>query len=183
MTELLSEIQQVLDEADQLCSQAEVETAFDKMAVEITDKIGDQHPLVLCIMKGGLIPTGMLLPRLNFPLHSDYIHATRYRDQTSGGELDWVVRSSQPLTGRVVLLVDDILDEGLTLDAIVQDCKKSGASEVYSAVLVEKLRQRPVNIKADFVGLKVEDRYLFGYGMDYKGYLRNAAGIYAVKGM
>ncbi len=182
-SEYLEESQQVLKEADLLCNQAEVEAAFDKMAVEINTILADKNPLVLCVMTGGVIPAGMLLPRLNFPLMTDYIHATRYGHNTEGGELDWIVKPHKPLKGRVILLIDDIFDEGLTLEAIAHDCKEAGAKDVYTTVLVEKIRQRPSKMKVDFIGLEVEDRYLFGYGMDYKGYLRNAAGIYAVKGM
>ena len=181
--ETLEESKQVMQEADLLCSKQQVEAAFDKLAAEISIKLADKNPIVLCIMTGGVIPAGMLLPRLDFPLMTDYIHATRYGHKTEGGELDWIVKPHKPLKDRVVLLVDDIFDEGLTLEAILHDCKEAGATEVYSCVLVEKLRQRKSKMKVDFVGLEVEDRYLFGYGMDYKGYLRNAAGIYAVKNM
>lgn len=182
-SEYLEESKQVMKEAELLCSKAEVEAAFDKMAAQISARLADKNPLVLCVMTGGVIPAGMLLPRLDFPLMTDYIHATRYGHNTEGGSLDWIVKPHKPLKDRVVLLVDDIFDEGLTLEAIAHDCKQAGASEVYSAVLVEKVRSRPTRMRVDFVGLEVEDRYLFGYGMDYKGYLRNAAGIYAVKGM
>lgn len=175
------ESQKILQAADLLCSRQQVEAAMDKMAAEIKERIGDLDPLVLCVMTGGLIAAGSLLPRLDFMLNLDYIHATRYGNKTQGGQLDWIVRPSQPIKDRVILLIDDILDEGLTLQAIVEDCRNAGATSVYSAVLVEKIRKREVAVKADFVGLEVEDRYLFGYGMDYKGYLRNAAGIYAVK--
>lgn len=183
MSNYLEESQQVMKEADLLCSPEQIAAALDRMAVQIKQQLGEQNPLVLCVMTGGVVPTGMLLPRLDFPLTLDYIHATRYGHNTQGGELEWIVRPSKPLKDRVVLLIDDILDEGLTLEAIIHDCKNAGAKAVYSAVLVEKIRQRPTAIKADFVGVDVEDRYLFGYGMDYKGYLRNAAGIFAVKGM
>ena len=182
MADYLKESTKVMAEADLLCSQQQIEVALDVMAVKIKQQLGDQNPLVLCVMTGGLVPAGMLLPRLDFPLNLDYIHATRYGHNTQGGELEWIVKPSKPLKDRIVLLVDDILDEGLTLEAIVHDCKSAGAKAVYSAVLVEKIRARSIDIKADFVGVEVEDRYLFGYGMDYKGYLRNAAGIYAVKG-
>jgi hypoxanthine phosphoribosyltransferase len=182
-SEYLEESKQVMQEADLLHGREEVEAAFDKMAAEITAALANKNPLVLCVMTGGVIPAGMLLPRLDFPLMTDYIHATRYGHKTEGGSLDWIVKPHKPHKDRVVLLVDDIFDEGLTLEAIVHDCKEAGAAEVYTAVLVEKIRSRLTELKVDFVGLQVVDRYLFGYGMDYKGYLRNAAGIYAVKGM
>ena len=183
MSDYLEEARKVMSEADLLCSEEQVEAALDAMAEAITEKLADQNPLVLCVMTGAVIPAGMLLPKLHFPLNIDYIHATRYGHNTSGGTLEWIVRPSKPLKDRVVILIDDILDEGATLAAIIEDCKAAGAKAVYSAVLVEKIRARTHAVEADFVGLHVEDRYLFGYGMDYKGYLRNAPGIYAVKGL
>ncbi len=166
--------------ADRLYSQSEVETALDRMAGDITQAMGESDPLVLCVMNGGLIPAGCLLPRLEFPLRVDYLHATRYRNQTSGSELQWLKHHNEPLQGREVLVVDDILDEGITLAAIVEHCRNEGARRVLSAVIVEKEHDRSNGFRCDFVGLKVEDRYVFGYGMDYKGYLRNVPGIYAV---
>ena len=177
------EAAEVMASADLLHSQAEVEQALDRMAVAITDEMGEQNPIVMSVMNGGLIPCGHLLTRLGFPLRQDYLHASRYRGNTTGSALKWLCHPHESLNGEVVLIVDDILDEGYTLDAIVEGCRKEGAKAVYSAVLVEKMHDRSNGFKADFVGLQVEDRYLFGYGMDYKGYLRNAAGIYAVDGL
>jgi hypoxanthine phosphoribosyltransferase len=77
-----------------------------------------------------------------------------------------------------VLIVDDILDEGITLDQVVRACEEDGAAGVHTAVLVAK--RRPHRREADFVGVEVPDRYLFGYGMDYRGYFRNASGIFGV---
>jgi hypoxanthine phosphoribosyltransferase len=171
----------VYQEADCLYTSEQVENAIKRMADAITDRLAEKNPLLLCVMSGALIPMGNLLTHLNFPLQIDYIHATRYGNEIAGSELKWISQPHRVLNRRVVLIVDDILDEGLTLDAIVRECKKIGASEVYSAVLVEKEHERNIGIRADFVGLQVEDRYVFGYGMDYKGYLRNVPGIYAVK--
>ncbi len=175
--------QQVYDEADCLFERDAVENAIRKMASDISAELAGKNPLVLSVMSGAMIPAGILLSQLNFPLHIDYIHATRYRGATSGGELDWRVTPRYELNGRVVLIIDDILDEGLTLQAIVESCREQGAAAVYSAVLVKKLHDRNVGVEADYVGLEVEDRYVFGYGMDYKEYWRNAPGIFAVKGL
>ncbi len=155
---------------------------MDRMAAEITERLSEADPIVLSVMNGGLVVAGQLLTRLDFPLRSDYVHATRYRNGTSGGSLHWLRPPEELLDGKDVLVLDDILDEGVTLAAIVEGCRNQGARSVLSAVLVEKLHGRTNGFKADFVGLQAEDRYLFGYGMDYKGYLRNAAGIYAVAG-
>ena len=170
----------MLAAADCLYTTAEVHQAVDRLATEITEQLADSNLLVLTIMQGGLITAGQLLPRLGFPLQIDYIHASRYAGGTQGGELRWIVKPSCPLAGRSLLLIDDIHDEGLTLEAISHDCRQAGASEIHSAVLVNKRHERKQQLQADFAGLEVPDRYVFGFGMDYKGYLRNAAGIYAV---
>ncbi|MBT2990761.1 MAG: hypoxanthine-guanine phosphoribosyltransferase [gamma proteobacterium symbiont of Ctena orbiculata] len=171
---------EVLAAAEQIYSAAEVEQALDRLALEITGKLSGEDPLILCVLNGALIPTGHLLTRLNFPLRHDYIHATRYRGKTSGAALEWIGRPSTTLAGETVLVVDDIFDEGVTLSAIVEACQTAGAKAVYSVVLVEKIRDRKVGFVPDFVGLTVEDRYVFGYGMDYMEYHRNLPGIYAV---
>src|SRR3990172_9534682 len=171
----------VYTQADLLYTQDQVEAALTRMAAEISAALHDSDPIVLSVMTGGMIPAGKLLTQLHFPLQLDYIHATRYTGKTQGGTLHWRVKPTYPLHDRVVLVIDDILDEGLTLAAIVADCKAAGARAVYSAVLVDKLHDRKNGMRADFVGVSVADRYVFGYGMDYKGYLRNAPGIYAVK--
>mgnify|MGYP002725564742 CR=1 FL=1 len=174
------EAEQVYRNADCLYSLDEVETALDSMAAAITDKLKGTDPVVLTVMNGGLMPAGRLLSRLDFPLRQDYFHATRYREATSGRDLKWIRKPEFPLQGRTVLLIDDILDEGYTLEALLAACQEMGASGIYSALLCEKEHDRGVEIDGDFVGLKVPDRYVFGYGMDYKGYLRNAPGIFAV---
>lgn len=158
-----------------------VEAALDQLAAAITAELADCNPLVLCVMNGAVIVTGKLATRLTFPLQMDYLHATRYRGETCGGELTWIARPTTPLGDRVVLVVDDILDEGVTLEKILRWCRDAGATAVYSAVLIEKQHSRKhTAVKADFVALQCEDHYLFGYGMDFHGYLRNAPGIYAV---
>lgn len=149
------------------------------MAGTIVRVLAARNPLLVCIMTGGVVPFGKLLPRLQFPLEIDYVHATRYAGQLAGGELRWKAGPSVDPRGRAVLLVDDIFDEGTTLAAIEQRYVDAGAASVHKAVLVVKRRPRTQNITVDFVGLEVPDRYVFGYGMDYKGYLRNAPGIFA----
>jgi len=181
----IDEARQVLQEADCLVSEAEVKSAIGRLATEITARLKDANPVVLCIMNGGLIFTGRLLPQLVFPLQVDYVHATRYGHEINGAFLNWTVRPQLDLQGRTVLLLDDILDEGVTLAAIAEYCRQKGAAEVLMAALVEKLHLRKVTpgMRADFSGIEVGDRFLFGYGLDYKGYWRNAPGIYAVKGL
>lgn len=166
--------------AELLVTAAEVEASLDRMAREIAAVLGGRDPLVLCVMTGAIVVTGRLLPRLGFPLRLEYVHASRYGENTKGGQLQWMHRPSGSIDGEHILVVDDVLDEGVTLEAIAKACREDGARSVRSAVLVEKIRDRPIPFQADFVGVRVPDRYLFGYGLDYKGYLRNWQGIYAV---
>ena len=178
---VLDEVKRVSQNARCLFNEAEVEAALDQMAHAISTALGHSNPVVLCIMNGGLIVTGKLLPRLNFPLQLDYVHATRYRDKTTGSQLQWKAYNSLSLQGRTVLLIDDIFDQGATLEKVVQYCEQQGARIVQTAVLVEKQHQRKLTtLKPDFIGLSSGDFYLYGYGLHYKGYLRNAAGIFAV---
>ncbi len=173
--------QQILDEADLIYGQQEIEKAYERLSIEISAVIANKNPLVVCILNGGLVPSGGLITRFSFPMQLDYLHASRYRGATTGSELVWIARTQHKLKDRVVLLVDDILDEGHTLDAIIKDCYINGAQQVYSAVLLEKKLDYDKAIQADFVGLEIENRYVFGCGMDYKEYHRNLPGVYAVR--
>jgi hypoxanthine phosphoribosyltransferase len=179
------ELQTVMAEADLLKSREEVEAALDRMAGEITEQLSDTMPVVFAIMNGGLVMAGQLLTRLNFPLEQGYLHATRYRGEFTGQtDLQWQALPSIPMDGRTVLILDDIFDEGHTLAAVVKSCFAQGAKEVLTAVLVYKVHDRKnPDLTVDFVGCDVEDRYVFGYGMDYRSFWRNADGIYAVKGL
>lgn len=170
----------VMGQTELLVSGAELERVLDRLAESITAVLAERDPVVLCVMQGAVIAVGRLLPRLGFPLTLDYVHATRYRGTTSGGDLQWLHRPAASVRGRQVLVVDDILDVGVTLDAVVRACREDGATDVQTAVLVEKTREHAHDFRADFVGVRLPDRYLFGYGLDYKNYFRNADGIYAV---
>lgn len=182
MTEITpTEAQRVLEQADCLHTAETVQHTLDEMAEAITERMQHDNPLIISVMTGAMIFAGQLLPRLNFPLQLDYVHATRYRGKTKGGELYWINRPNFALKERTILILDDILDEGMTLAAIMDFCSEEGAKAVYSAVLVQKIHERCVDgIEADFVGLQVEDRYVFGCGMDYHNYHRNLPAIYAV---
>lgn len=180
MTDRREEAAQVMRHADCLYDRAAVEAAFDRMAEDINRDMAGDDLVLICVMNGGLVASGVLLPRLSLQLRVDYMHASRYRERTAGDELHWKVEPSQPLAGKDLLVVDDILDEGHTLEAILKFCRQQSAASVRAAVLVQKQHDRGVRPPVDYIGLTVPDRYVFGYGMDYKGYWRNAPGIYAV---
>lgn len=179
-----AEIERTRREADLLYSRDQIDAAVRAMAVEITSRLGQSNPLLLVTMTGGLVPAALLLPHLDFPLQLDYVHVTRYGNEVSGGRIEWIRRPPATLKDRTVLLIDDLLDRGLTLAAAVDECRVMGARDVLTAVLVVKqVPARPGLARTDFHALVTPDRYLFGYGMDYRSWWRNGPGIFAVKGM
>ncbi len=181
MDSKLKEAWSLFNDAELLHGATEIELALDRLAARIGDALADTFPIALCVMGGAVVFTGKLLPRLGFPLEFDYLHATRYRDATRGGEIDWAALPRKDLNGRTVLLLDDILDEGHTLAAARQRLLELGAAEVKIAVLADKDIGREKPIQADFVGFTLPDRYVFGMGMDAYGLWRNLPGIYAMK--
>ncbi len=171
-----------LENSDLISSAADVQAAIERVAGQVTAKLRDSYPLVLAVMGGAVVFAGQLLPKLRFPLDFDYIHATRYGAATRGSDIQWRVSPPPDIAGRTILVLDDILDGGDTMAAIRERMTSGGAKGFFSAVLVEKILKRPKPISADFVGLTIEDRFVFGCGMDAKGYWRNLPEIRAMKG-
>ncbi|MGH8703378.1 MAG: hypoxanthine-guanine phosphoribosyltransferase [Burkholderiales bacterium] len=173
--------QRALETAELVCSAAAVSAAVTRMAREISAALAGSFPLVLCVMRGAVVFAGQLLPQLKFPLEFDYLDLTRYGAATRGGEITWRVTPAAAVAGRTVLVLDDILDHGHTLVAIREKLLAAGASRVYYAVLTEKDIGRAKPVRADFVGLRLPNRYVFGFGMDVGGLWRNLPEIYALK--
>jgi hypoxanthine phosphoribosyltransferase len=169
----------VLSRADCLADQATVDAALDAMAERVGASLRDKDPLVLSVVTGGIVVAGLLLPRLDFPLRLDYVHATRYRGALAGADLHWRHRPADAVRGEHVLVVDDIFDQGHTMEAIVAACREDGAASVTAAVLALKEGAAETDYRPDVVGLRLPDRYVMGYGLDYKRYFRNLPGIYA----
>lgn len=171
----------ILQQADLLYSEQQVQAALHAVAGQINSVLSEQFPLVLSVMGGAVIFSGQLLPLLNFPLDFDYVHVSRYGDARHGGAMKWRVAPGENVRGRVVLLLDDILDEGHTLHALHERVMALGAQRCYSAVFADKLHGKVKPIHADFVGMPIPDRFVFGYGMDIQGAWRNLPAIYAVR--
>ena len=175
-------IREVYAKSTCIYTKADIENALDRMANDISKRLELTNPIFICVVVGGIVPLGNLLPRLNFPLEVDYVHASRYGGDIVGKDIKWHSTPKCNMQGRTIVVVDDILDGGITLGAIIRYCEEQGAEAVYSAVLVEKCHSRLAegHQHADFCGLEVDNHYVFGYGMDYRGYLRNAPGIYMI---
>lgn len=167
---------------------AQIIEALDSLADKLNKQLAETQPVVLTVMQGGLIFAGHLIPRLNCQLEIDYIHATRYNNETSGGEISWRAYPVSSLKGRTVLILDDILDEGKTMQYIIQYCEQQGATEVISAVLLKKIHDRCIGDDcideslSQNIALTVADKYVFGFGMDYNGQYRQLDSIYSLAG-
>jgi len=182
---LPADLAAALARSDRVHDRATIERAIATMAVRIRNDYAGDVPVYLTVMHGGLPFAGQLALELGargLDLEFDYLHATRYRGATSGGELAWKHRPATPLRGRRVLLVDDIVDEGHTLAAVRAWCVGEGARDVRIAALAVKRHDRCVpGLCADYAGLNVPDRYVYGYGMDFREQGRNLPAIYALR--
>lgn len=183
MTQLTNqEIEQALRNSECLISTLEVSAAYQRLAAQINLHYAGLNPIVMVVMNGGLIPAGQLLTQFTFYHRMHYIHATRYRNNQGTNELEWKYKPDVSLAGEHVLLIDDIFDEGITLKAVVDELGKEKPASLNSCVLLNKVHDRKTaDFEVDFVGLEVADRYVYGCGMDYHGYLRHMPGIYAIK--
>ena len=176
-----SEFSVALQSARVVHDRVVIEAAIARMGAQITRSLEGERALFLTVLHGGLMFAGPLALAIGCDLEFDYVHATRYRGGTRGGELHWLRKPQAAMLGRTVILADDILDEGHTLAALRDACLAEGARRVLIAVLCEKRHGRRVpGIAADCVGVQVPDAYVFGYGMDYHEQGRNLPAIYAL---
>lgn len=170
---LLAEAMEIRRSARRLLGAAEVQAVYDRMANAIAEKVAGTNPVIVAVMHGGVFTAVELCRRFEFPYEFAYVHPTRYGGGLSGGDLEWAVEPKPALEGRTVVIVDDVLDIGITLAELKRSMSGVGIGELYTAVLVGKqLRQRIERPSVDFVGVWIEDAYVFGCGMDYKGYWR-----------
>ncbi len=164
--------------AECLFDRKTIDRVLDAQASLLNVRYAATCPLVLCVMTGALVYAGHLLPRLSFALDLDYVHASRYGDAREGGLINWIARPRSVVTGREVLLLDDILDEGVTLHEIQQWLLAEGAKQVEIAVLTHKKKPLPQPCTPDYPALMTPDRYVYGFGLDVDGLWRNADGIF-----
>lgn len=177
-----AELEDVLNRSECLITEARIAAAYDKLAATLNLHYTNLNPIILVVLNGGLIPAGHLLTRLAFAHRMDYIHATRYKDNQGTNDLIWKAEVDLDITDEHVLLIDDIFDEGITLKRIMEELQAHQPATLKTCCLLDKQHDRKVgDFQVDFVGTVVEDRYIYGCGMDYHGYLRHLPGIYALK--
>ncbi len=173
-------IQALIRKSSVIYSEIEIKTVIKNIADQVNQTIKTDDLYVLCVMNGALIFAGQLLPRLEKNIQYSYIHATRYAASLTGGPIHWLVKPSKDIEGKTVLILDDILDEGITLREIVTTCEAMKAKAIYTAVLFDKDIEKEKSYIPNFIGLKVPNRFVFGYGLDCKGLGRNLPHLYAL---
>ncbi len=170
----------IFDKSILIADEATCAAAIDKMAAEMRTRLRNSYPLFIAVMNGAFVFAANLIVRLQFPMEFDTVIARRYQDKIVGQPLDWVKKPPQSVKGRTVVLLDDILDEGVTLKAAKEEILAAGATACLSAVFVEKDRKVPNRMEPDFIGVKAPNLFLFGYGMDVRGAWRNLPCVRAI---
>jgi hypoxanthine phosphoribosyltransferase len=172
-----------LPEADEILSAQEIAAGFDRLAEQLQPLILSDDCILLAVLNGGLFPIVRLAERLQGDYLLDYCHATRYRGTTEGALLEWREEPHHGFAGKTVVVVDDIFDEGTTLQAVAEYCRAAGAERVVTAIMVVKDRARDADMpEPDFVtGLTVPDVYVFGCGMDLYERWRHLPAIYGLR--
>lgn len=178
--EMMTNIETILDSAELIYSMTDINAALDKLSEALTAQFANDNPIILTVMNGASVITGHLLPRLAFPLQLDYIHLSRYGDEITGSNIIWLREPSHALQERTVIIVEDIVDHGITVQAVREYCHDQGVKSVVCATLLDKLDIDKKGQPPEYVGMTVPNRYVFGFGLDYKGYWRNLPAIYAL---
>jgi hypoxanthine phosphoribosyltransferase len=165
-----------------LFSEAEIESAIDRIAEEVTRLFHEREFTVVSILKGSLVFTADLIRRIPIPLELAFVGVSSYGSGTSSGALELQrLPAKAEIEGRNLLLVDDILDTGRTLDFVRRELGRLGAREVHTCVFLDKPSRRLVPIEPDLRGFLVDDSFVVGYGLDFAGRYRNLPYVGALR--
>ncbi len=165
---LRNDIERILFTKEEIAEKVKV------LANQIKSEYSDKNPLILCILKGSLIFTSDLMRELDFPCEVDFMQVSSYGvGAETTGKLVIKKDLSADITGRHVIVVEDILDSGVTLSNLIPELSKRGASSIKLCVLLNKPERRIVEVKADYIGYDIENEFVVGYGLDYDEKYRN----------
>jgi hypoxanthine phosphoribosyltransferase len=157
-----------------LLGEREIRAGIEEVATEIAAEYAGSEPTLVAVLNGSVVFVADLIRRLPIPLRLAFAWARSYRDGTTGGKLELLgLPDESELSGRRVLLVDDILDTGRTLTAIRGELRSRGARDVRVCVFLDKPARREVELEADHVCFEIEDEFVVGFGLDLAGRYRN----------
>src|SRR5467141_1627868 len=166
-----------------MISSAQIARRVRRLGRQVSEVYADiDTPLVMVvILKGATVFAADLLRSLSIPAELEFVRASSYPTGTSSnGRLKLAHMVEGPLVGRHVLLVEDIIDSGVTVTAVAKRIHKLGAASVRLAALLDRPARRQVGVKIDFTGFVIPDRFVIGYGLDYAGLYRELPHIYSL---
>lgn len=157
-----------------LYTQEQIDQRTDELATTLSTKYSDELPVVVPVMTGAMMFAAELMKKLNFKLNIDYVDVSSYEDSSkSSGKVRLLRDLSHDVSGRPVLMIEDIIDTGHTLEFLNKLFASRGAKSVETCSLLDKPDRREVDVKADYVGFEVPNEFIVGYGLDYDGLYRN----------
>ena len=156
------------DLASVLLTEEQIQARVAEMAAELADEYRDKHPLLIGVLKGSIVFLSDLMRRLCFPLEIDLVCCSSYgHSSESSGEVRLRLDLSKELAGRHVLLVEDIVDTGLTLSRLCDLLRERQPASLKVCCLLSKPSRREVDMQPDYVGFEIPDEFVVGYGLDY----------------
>jgi len=151
-----------------LIKEKEIKKRVKEIAEEIKKDYKDKNPLLIGILKGGVVFLSDLIRNLNFPHEVEFIRVSSYGSKSiSDGKIKWIMKPQMEIKGRHVIIVEDIIDTGYTLKKIYEEIKKEEPLSCKICVFLDKFERRKVNIHLDYVGFRVPNFFLVGYGLDF----------------
>lgn len=167
---------------DVLISEEKIQKRLEEMAEEIDSVYNGKNIIVICILRGAIYFAVDLTKKMKTPIETDFIKATSYSGTESTGKIEMTLDNSEDITGRDVLIIEDIIDTGYTLKFLRDYLLKKNPKSLRIAVLADKEERRKVDVPIDFTGFKIPNKFLVGYGFDYENSYRNLPYIGCMKG-
>jgi len=159
---------------------SDIKEAIWKIADKLNEDLKDKNPLMVCILNGSFMFSADLLKLIKFPCQISFVKLSSYQGTSSCGHVKELIGINEDLSGRTVLLLEDIVDSGITVKNCICQVKNTGAKEVLVATLLFKPNALKEDIKLDYIGLEIPNDFIVGYGLDYNGYGRNLPDIYKI---
>lgn len=168
----------------ELISEQDVDRRIEELGEQISRDYAGKNPHLICILKGGAFFMCELAKRIKLPVSIDFMCVSSYGDATtSSGHIKIKKDLDEPVDGKDVLIVEDIIDSGRTLYFLTDELKKRGAKSISLCTLLDKPERRVVEVKTDYVGFQIPDEFVVGYGLDYAQKYRTLPFIGVVEGV
>ena len=166
--------------ASEVVTGAEIHARIAELGTALSADYADRNPLMVSVLVGSLPFLADLVRAIDIPVEIDFLGLSRFGE---GGRIRIALDTAESVTGRDVVIVEDIVDTGLTLTVLRRMLEDRGAASVSTVALVDKTRRRLVEVPLEYRGFEVGDEYLVGYGLDWRGRYRNLKGLWAVLDM